>query len=321
MFFLNDRKLKEGIIMSVQILKKEVPSTDGIHMLRGKLYLPEEPVRAVVQISHGMIEHIGRYEPFMTFLAEHGFAVCGHDHIGHGATAEKGEFGYFADQDGWKTVIRDLRAFGAAVMREFPDSPHVLLGHSMGSFIARNAVSRYPDEFDALIMMGTGGPNPASDIGLFLTSLIKCFKGGKYNSKLVEKAAFSTYNRRTGSDNPCAWLTHDEKMLAAHDADEYCRFQFTVSAMHDLVKLQKEANLGRWFRSIKKEMPILLVSGEEDPVGAYGRGVKKIYKKLKDAGVRDVTLILYPEMRHEILNEKGREKVFADLLNWIGSKV
>ena len=307
--------------MNIQILKKEIPSTDKIHTLRGKLFVPDGEIRAVLQISHGMVEHIGRYEAFMKYLAENGFAVFGHDHIGHGATAENDdELGYFAEKDGWKTVVDDVHAFGCAVMREFPGKQHFLLGHSMGSFIARNAAAKYPEDFDAFIIMGTGGPNPASDLGLLLTSMIKCFKGGKYISKIADKAAFSTYNKGTGSDNPYAWLTHDEEMLAAHDADKYCMFQFTVSAMHDLVKLQKEANKKKWFRSVKCDMPILIVSGDEDPVGGHGRGVKKVYKGLTDAGVRDVTLKLYSGMRHEILNEIGRDVVESDILRWMESK-
>lgn len=308
--------------MSIQILKKEIPSTDKIHTLRGVLFLPEGEIKAVLQISHGMVEHIGRYKPFMTYLAENGFAVFGHDHIGHGATAENDEeLGYFAEKDGWKTVIDDVHAFGSAVMQEFPGKKHFLLGHSMGSFIARNAAAKYPEDFDAFIIMGTGGPNPASDLGLFLTSFIKCVKGGKHISTLADKAAFSTYNKKTGSDNPYAWLTHDEEMLTAHDADKYCMFKFTVSAMHDLVKLQKEANLKKWFRSVNKDMPIFIVSGDEDPVGGYGRGVKKVYERLSAAGVRDVTLKLYPGMRHEILNEVGRDEVESDILHWMDSKI
>ena len=206
-------------------------------------------------------------------------------------------------------------------MRDFPGKKHFLLGHSMGSFIARNAVAAYPMDFDAFVIMGTGGPNPASGLGLFLTSLIKRVKGGKHISSLAENAAFSTYNKRTGSDNPCAWITSDEEMLARHDADKYCMFKFTVSAMHDLVELQSRANKGKWFRSVPRELPILLVAGDEDPVGNYGRGVTKVYRKLCAAGVTDVTLKLYHGMRHEILNEIGRDEVYADLLSFFNSKV
>ena len=209
---------------------------------------------------------------------------------------------------------------GVPSCRNFPGKSF-LLGHSMGSFIARNAAAKYSEDFDAFIIMGTGGPNPASDLGLFLTSFIKCVKGGKHISTLADKAAFSTYNKKTGSDNPYAWLTHDEEMLTAHDADKYCMFKFTVSAMHDLVKLQKEANLKKWFRSVNKDMPIFIVSGDEDPVGGYGRGVKKVYERLSAAGVRDVTLKLYPGMRHEILNEVGRDEVESDILHWMDSKI
>lgn len=301
-------------------IEKEIRSTDGIHTLRGLVAVPEGEVKAVLQISHGMIEHIRRYLPFMEFLASNGYVVCGHDHLGHGNTAEKGGLGYFAKKDGWKTVIDDVHVFGEAVMQDFPGKPHVLLGHSMGSFIARNTAAHYPKDFDALIIMGTGGPNPASGAGLALTSIIRFFCGEKHISKLAENAAFSSFNKRTGSDNPYAWLTHDETMLAEHDADPLCMFKFTVSAMHDLVHLQSEANKKKWFRSIRREMPVFIVSGDEDPVGSYGKGVRTVYEGLRRAGVSDLRIKLYPGMRHEILNETGREEVYGDLLRWLDEK-
>ncbi len=298
----------------IRKFKKEIPSSDGIHTLRGIVYLPDEP-KGILQISHGMVEHIERYDAFMSYIAENGFIACGHDHLGHGKTAEHdGELGFIAKKDGHLTVCEDLYRFANAVKADYPHLKHVLLGHSMGSFIARNTVEMHPDVCDALIIMGTGGPNPLSRFGLMLTGIIRKLFGEKHISKLAYAAAFGSYNKRIKSKNPMAWLSRDEEELTKHDADKFCMFRFTVSAMHDLIALQAIANRPEWFASVRKDMPILIVSGAEDPVGNYGKGVETVYAKLIAEGVTDVTRTLYPDMRHEILNEFGREHAYEDIL-------
>lgn len=303
----------------IQKIKKTIPSTDGIHTLHGILYLPENP-KGILQIVHGMIEHIGRYDAFMTYIAENGYIVFGHDHLGHGKTAEnESELGFFAKKNGHITVCEDVYAFTNAIKKEYPNLPLAMLGHSMGSFIARNTVLTHPDACDALIIMGTGGPNPLSGFGLVLTALLRFLFGEKHFSKLVYIAAFGSYNKRTGSKNPCAWLSRDEEEIKKHDADPFCTFSFTVSAMNDLIRLQARANHKKWFSGIRKDLPILIVSGTDDPVGNYGKGIETIYRKLQKAGALHVKKILYPEMRHEILNEFGRETVFRDILSFLKS--
>ncbi len=305
----------------IQTIKKEILSSDGIHTLKGILLVPENP-KGILQIAHGMIEHIGRYEAFMTYLAENGFIVCGHDHLGHGKTAQTdGDFGYFAKKDGHLLVCEDVYRFGNAVKAEYPDLPFVLMGHSMGSFIARCAARAHPDACDALIIMGTSGKNPLSFPGLLISRLIRKIKGDRYVSKFVTWVAFSSYNKRTGSDHPFAWTSRDEKELAKRDADPFCNFPFTVSAMCDLILLQSLCNKKDWFTNIRKDLPILIVSGGEDPVGNYGKGVEEVYASLIEEGVTDVIRKLYPEMRHEILNEFGRENVMADVLDFLLSQI
>lgn len=303
----------------IRKLTKEIPSSDGIHTLRGIVYLPDEP-KGILQIAHGMVEHIARYDAFMTYIAENGYIVCGHDHLGHGKTAENdSELGFIAEKNGHLTVCEDVYRFGNAVKAEYPHLKHILLGHSMGSFIARNTAFSHPDACDALVIMGTGGPNPLSRIGLLLTSLIGKLFGQKHISKLVYTVAFCSYNKRTASKNPMAWLSRDENELKKHDGDPFCMFHFSVSAMHDLISLQDIANKKEWFSGIRKDLPILIVSGTEDPVGSYGKGVETVYSRLIAEGVTDVTRILYPDMRHEILNEFDRETVYADILKFINS--
>ena len=297
----------------------EVPSTDGIHTLRGVVYIPSCNIpKGVLQITHGMAEHIDRYADFMASAACAGFVVCGHDHLGHGKTAEnEDELGFFAEKDGWRILTKDIHAFGEAVSENYIGIPHFLLGHSMGSFLARAAVALYPGAFDALVIMGTGGPNALSTTGLMLTAAIRRSKGDKHISKLTHTLTFGSYNKRTGSRDPFAWLTCDEELRQKHNQDPLCLFPFTVSAMNDLIAVQKAVNQKSWFASVKKDLPILIVSGEEDPVGNYGKGVKAIYDGLIDAGCTNVSLKLYPYMRHEILNEVERETVYLDIENFL----
>ena len=305
----------------IQTVKKEILSSDGIHTLCGIVLVPEHP-KGIFQIAHGMIEHIGRYEALMTYLAENGFIVCGHDHLGHGRTGETdGSFGYFAEKDGYRLVCEDVYLFGNAVKEDYPDLPLVLMGHSMGSFIARCTARSHPDACDALIIMGTSGKNPLSSIGLLISRLIRKIKGEKYVSKFVLWVAFSSYNKRTEGNHPFAWTSRDEKELEKRDADPFCNFPFTVSAMCDLILLQSLCNKKDWFMNIRKDLPILIVSGEQDPVGNYGKGVEEVYVSLIAEGVTDVFRKLYPEMRHEILNEFGREDVWTDILEFLLSQI
>ena len=187
----------------------------------------------------------------------------------------------------------------------------------MGSFIARLAAERFLTP-DRLIIMGTGGPNPAAGAGLALIGLIKTFKGDKHFSPLIDGIAFGSYNKRFGNatdTDPKLWLTNDESVRRTYYADKYCAFNFTVSAMGDLIRLIKYTNCSAWYKNIKSDMPILLVSGEDDPVGNYGKGVLEVESKLKKHG-KDVTCKLYSGARHEILNDFTYDEVKRDILEF-----
>lgn len=302
-------------------IPKEIPSKDGVHTIRGTVYLPEDP-KGIVQIVHGMTEHIGRYDDFMTYLAENGFIACGHDHLGHGKTAEnETELGFFAEKNGDRLVCEDTFAFGKSVKEDYPSLPLILLGHSMGSFIVRQTVRMYPNACDALIIMGTGGKNPISALGFGTASVISLLRGKKHISELIYNVAFSSYNKRTGKENSFAWLSRDEKEIEKHDSDPLCMFRFTVSAMRDLIRLQSKTNRKDWYANIRKDIPILIVSGAEDPVGNYGKGVEEVYSSLLAEGITDITRKIYPDMRHEILNELNRKTVYEDILTFISLQV
>lgn len=297
-----------------------VPSTDGIHNLSGVVYLPSGEARGIFQVVHGMTEHIDRYDRFLCDMADAGFIAFGYNHLGHKGTAlDDSELGYIAKENGYELLARDVKVFSDAVRAEFGNDsmPYYLMGHSMGSFVARFAAEKFVHP-TKLIVMGTGGPNPAAGIGLALIGMIKKIKGDKHISGLIDNIAFGSYNKKFGGDDPDdskKWLTNDESIRRIYYADKYCMFKFTVSAMGDLITLIKQANSKDWFKNISSELPILLVSGEDDPVGNYGKGVRDVEAKLKAEG-KDVSCILYSGARHEILNDFTYDSVKNDILNF-----
>ena len=298
-----------------------VPSSDGIHNLSGVVYMPSGEVKGLFQVVHGMTEHIARYDRFLCDMADEGWISFGYDHLGHGMTAnDDSELGYIAKERGWELLAKDVKAYSDAVREKFgdPKMPYCLMGHSMGSFVARLSAQRFVKP-DRLIIMGTGGPNPAAGVGLALIEIIKSFKGEKHYSKLIDNIAFGSYNKRFGGDipsDPKLWLTNDENARKIYYADKYCTFNFSVSAMGDLIRLIKYANSAKWFNEISSSLPILLVSGEDDPVGNYGKGIKIVENKLKKHG-KKVSCKLYKGARHEILNDFTYETVRNDIIDFV----
>ncbi len=303
----------------IQIIDREVLSSDKTHQLKGKIYLPEGEIKGLLHVVHGMTEYIGRYDAFMQEMAEEGYITFGYDHLGHGRTAkDESELGFIASKDGWKRLVDDVYLFGEDVRGEYGDDlPFILMGHSMGSFIVRLTAAKF-DHYDKLIVMGTGGPNPASGAGIALCGILKKLKGEHGYSDLVQNMAFGAYNKGFEQENDVyAWLSVDKKNRDIYRKDRLCTFRFTVSAMEDLIRLNKYSNDKAWFDGINKQKPILLTSGGEDPVGEHGAGVKKVYETLKAAGA-DVELKLYDGYRHEILNDFCRDSVIADVKAFIG---
>ncbi len=304
--------------MAVEVKEREFPSTDGIHTLKGKMYIPEGQPKGIFHLVHGMTEHIGRYDAFLREIAEAGYVCVAYDNLGHGNTAvDDSELGYIAKKNGWKLLAADVNAVGNAVKNEYPGLPYYLMGHSMGSFIVRLTAAKYPDLPDKLIVMGTGGPNPASGVALGLINTIGFFCGKRHISPLIEKLAFGDYNKGFGDGTNGDWLSKNPEVRRIYNADKFCNYHFTVSAMHDLVKLNREVNLSKWFKRIgKSKLPILLVSGADDPVGEHSKGVKTVNQKLVKKGA-DVRMKLYDDNRHEILNDTARDEAIADILAFI----
>lgn len=301
--------------------KKELymPSTSGEDMLHIIEWKPEGKVQGIIQISHGMIEHIGRYDRFATFMVKKGFLVIGNDHLGHGETAAGENYGYFAPEDGSRYVVRDLHRVSLYIRKQYPEVPFFLLGHSMGSFMARRYAMTYGRELDGLIAMGTGSkPEWLLKVGRMLVLVLSAVKGERANSWLLERFCFALYNRhfkpvRTPSD----WLTRNEKLVDAYRNDPYCTFEFTLNGYRTLFEvisfIQKRENICR----LPHHLPMLFLSGDEDPVGNYGRSVRRVAKSYRRAGVMDVTCKLYPDARHELFNELEYEKTQEDIWNWL----
>ena len=298
-----------------------IPSTKAGAALNVLLCLPEGQPRAVLQMTHGMVEYIGRYEQLARVLAGQGIAAVGHDHLGHGGSvASKADYGYFG-LDGNRLLLEDIHAVTrwAKAQPELAGLPWFLLGHSMGSFYARQYICEYGDELNGAILMGTGWqPRAAVLAGRALCHLLAACKGWRYRSRLVNSMAFGSYNRafepaRTPSD----WLNRDEREVDRYRAEERCSFIFTLngydSLFTGLARLCDKKLLAR----APKGLPLLFLSGDADPVGGMGKGVRKAAQSMRDAGLRQVEVKLYPGARHELLLELNREEVFADIAAFI----
>ena len=296
---------------------KKVLSSDGKHMLNGRVYYPEGTPKGLLHVVHGMTEYIARYDRFMTRMCDEGYVVFGYDHLGHGRTAEnEDELGFIAHKDGWKRLAEDVGVFANEIKKDYPDLPYYMMGHSMGSFIVRIAAKDVivPDK---LIVMGTSGPNPAAGPGLFLTKVIKLFRGEKHRSLFLCLIAFGSYNKKFKEEKDIrSWLTKDPESRDKYRNDKYCTYIFTTSAFSDLMKLIRNCNSGKWFKGFPEKVPVMLVSGGDDPVGNYGKGVTKVYDKLKKAG-KDAKMKLYPNNRHEILNDTAYDEVTADIIDFL----
>lgn len=296
----------------------KVGSSDKIHTLAGVVYEPCGEIKGIYHIVHGMTEHIKRYESFMIFLAENGYLACGYDNLGHGYTAKNdGELGYIAKKDGYKYLCADVRVFADAIINEYGKKEYILMGHSMGSFIVRVASVENISP-DKLVIMGTGGKNPAAGAGIALASVIGFFFGRKHRSKLIDSVAFGSYNKRFGGKvkgDGSLWLTSDKSVREKYYADKFCTFKFSVSAMKDLITLIKIANSDGWYKKIDKSMPILINSGMDDPVGNYAKGVLEVKMGLDEVGANSYVK-LYSGARHEILNDHCRDAVMRDILDF-----
>lgn len=303
--------------MKFNVVDKKILSSDQKNTLCGIMYLPEGDIRGIFHLVHGMTEYMGRYQHLFENLASAGYLCVGFDNLGHGKTASEEDLGFIASKNGWSYMVDDVKLFADSIKADYPNLPYVLMGHSMGSFITRIAVSRYPNIADKYICCGTAGKNPAAGAGLLLCNIMKAFLGERAVSPFIENIAFGSYNKRFDGDTKYEWLTKDRSIIEKYAADKLCTFHFTVSAMHDLITLIKICNSKKCFQETKNELPILLIAGDMDPVGNYGKGVKEVYNNFKSSGKQNVTLFLYENCRHEIHNDTCSAKMTDDILKFI----
>ena len=296
------------------------PSSDGINTIHADIYTPKnKSARGIIQLAHGMVDHPGRYLNLIEFLTGEGYIFAGNHHLGHGRSAKcEDDFGYFAKKGGTHYLIEDMHTMNKYLRESYPALPLVVLGHSMGSFIARLYTVRHPHSMRAVIIHGTGGKNPLAPIGRLLARTVALFKGERNRSKLILALAFGSYNKRFDkSEGRNAWLSRDTEAIKGKKNDPLASFYFTVSGYSDLFKMLEDCNSGEWFREYPKDMRTLIISGDGDPVGNYGKGVKWVYRKLMLLGAKDLEIKLYEGARHELFNETNRGEIFLDMKKWL----
>lgn len=303
----------------------EFDSRDGKTKLHAVRWIPEGKVICILQIVHGMAEYVERYEEFARYMAEKGVLVTGEDHLGHGKSVKNGApYGYFCKQDPATVVVRDVHRLKKMTQEEYPGVPYVILGHSMGSFIFRNYLSRYGTGIQGAIICGSGSmPTPVILCAKAVAKIQKLFMGERHVSKLLDSMAFGSYNKRIGQkETAFDWLAANKPVVEAYMKDPLCGFVFTVNGFETLFELLHRAQKPENMRKIPKELPVFLIAGEEDPVGNYGAGVTQIYESYqKELGMKNVRMKLYAGDRHEILNESDREQIYEDIYPWLMERV
>ena len=285
---------------------------------------PEKEAVCVVQIAHGIAEHIDRYRDFMSFLADNAIVAVGNDHLGHGKSiAESEDQGFFAEENGWKYVVDDMAELRSLVRKEYPDLPYVMFGHSMGSFLTRTYLIRFPDKYDGAIISGTGHQAaPVAFAGYTMANLATKTGGPRKIGTMLNNVAFGSYCKEIKDlRTPFDWLSRDPATVDKYIADPLCGFVATNSLFRDMMSgirfIINQKNIDK----MNRDKPVYFMSGDKDPVGEYGKGVDKAYQAFCKAGLKNVTCRLYPDGRHEMLNEINKADVYNDIRNWLKENI
>lgn len=299
------------------------PSTDRRTKIHAIQWTNENVTpKGVVQLIHGMVEHIERYDEFANFLADQGYIVVGHDHLGHGrSVVSEEDYGFFDENQPALVLLQDIHRLRIGTSRQYPGLPYIMLGHSMGSYLLRRYLSSHGEGLDGAIVMGTGQEIDAvTTAGLAFLKAEAKKHGWHYRSEKAAKMTFGAPYRKfdlTGEDPERSWLSKNVENVKAYYSDPRCGFLFTLNGYWALISTVKFDNQKKNIAAIPKDLPILIVSGEDDPVGNLGKGVKKVYNAFVKAGIRDVSCKLFEGDRHEILNELDRDEVYRYILDWI----
>ena len=282
------------------------------------------PLKGIVQISHGVGEHAGRYQSFAKILQNEGYEVYANDHRIHGKSAKSDAFlGFYDGEDYFSDAINDMRQLTNIIKKEHPNKKIILFGHSMGSLLSREYVTKYGKDLEALILSGTASfMKGLGSIGLFSAKILGKLNGKHRSNELLKNLFFTQFNKkfkpnRTNVD----WISSDEDQVDLFELDPLRIEDFSLSVFLDILKGSKKINQVSTFEDTPKKLPVFIFSGDNDPVGEMGKGVKKVAKGYKDAGIKNLTLKLYKGGRHEMLNEVNRKEVEQDVINWLNDSV
>ena len=297
-------------------------SSSGLAHIFVQSWVPENPdcVKGIFQITHGMAEHSNRYEDFAKFLASMGYAVFAHDHIGHGKSVKDSKLGYFGeDGDCYKHLIEDVHSVTLLAKSIYPKLPVILFGHSMGSFVARGYLSKYGNDVNGAIICGTSGSNPAASLAIKIVNILSKFKGNEHRSLFINNLAFSSYNKKFARENDggFSWLSKNKDNVDKYNEDSLCGYCFTLSGFRGLFGILDYVSKDKCYNSISSDLPVLLIAGEDDPVGNYSKGVKEVYDKLIKTNHTKTEIKLWKNLRHEILNEDNKDEIYFFIASWI----
>lgn len=296
------------------------PSPTSETKLFNTLFTPDDvPVKATLLIIHGMQEHSGRYAEIAGYFADHGFAVLTYDHLGHGKSVkDKKDIGFFQLDQPDEKLISDAEAMSEYLHEQYPDVSHFVLGHSMGSFVTRCLLQRSSSKFTGAVIVGTGGP--LAGISFIKGYLSLANKIAPHYPTYLNTLFNTVNNKHFKKDkdfSDTSWLSLNLANRKAFTEDELCGLPFTNNAFYALFSIYKKATARNWAAPISKSFPLLFVSGQNDPIGDFSKGVMKTVDYLKQDGFKDINVKIYPEMRHEILNEEIKEEVFNEIFQWI----
>ncbi len=295
------------------------PSHNGIDAVAVQKWSSSCQPKAVLQIAHGVNEHAGRYQDFADFLSQKGFVVVANDHLGHGRTVGQEALRGHLEPGGWEDLVADIHQLYQLTKKQYPALPYFLLGHSMGSFLVRTYLILYPGSLEGVLLSGTGQmPAPLIQAGYWVACRMKRHLGATGRSKALDKLCFGAYNKRFAPNRTASdWLSRDEAVVDSFIQDPMCGGIPTASLFCEM--LRGLAYIGNPAHLAKMDLqtPVLFFSGDQDPVGECGKGVERVYRKFLAAGCRNVTLHLYPQGRHEMLNEVNRNQVYQDVLVWL----
>lgn len=306
--------MKAGSIISIR-------QKDGYITKLTYINCPNKP-KASILILHGMAEHHKRYLAFAQYLSEQGFDVYLYDHRGHGTDKKISDLGFFANNKGYQIVVEDVITVSNYIEKNNRSNKLFLFGHSMGSLIARNVIQSY-DKYNGVILCGTAyPPKLLIRLGLLIAFLIKKIKGSKYISPFLNNLLFGNKKYTQLSDRTAFdWISRSHPVVGAYINDPYCGFICTASFYYDLMKLTANAANNKLIRLTRPDLPLFIISGEKDPVGGYGKDIKRLLSVYKKLGFTNVAYKFYPECRHELINELNKEEVYADIIHWITKRL